>query len=234
MKQTRVRFDRKALASVYLRGRGIEIGALHAPLKVPRSAKVHYIDRLTVPELRRHYPELKSYKLVEADTIDDGETLGTIKDASQDFVIANHFLEHCENPIKAVTNFFRILREGGILYLAVPDKRFTFDKKRAVTSFDHLVRDYEKGPHASREEHLKDWVVNVEGQKDEIAVQKRIQLLDAMKYSIHYHNWTRREMVELFYQLDKRFGLPMEILLFVKHEGEGIFIIEKRSGCFPQ
>jgi predicted SAM-dependent methyltransferase len=230
----RIRFDRKALASVYLRGHGIEIGGLQSPLKVPWSAKVQYIDRMTVPELRRHYPELKSYKLVEADIIDDGETLGTIEDASQDFVIANHFLEHCENPIKAVTNFFRVLREGGILYLAIPDKRYTFDKKREVTSFDHLVRDYEKGPQASRKEHLEDWVINVEGQKDEIAIQKRIRELDEMNYSIHYHNWTQKEMFDLFRQLDKRFGLPIEILQFVKHEAEGVFIIEKQSDCLPQ
>ena len=38
--------------------------------------------------------------------IDDGERLGKIADASQDFVIANHFLEHCQDPILALLNIF--------------------------------------------------------------------------------------------------------------------------------
>jgi len=88
----RTRIDRKTLASIYLRGHGIEIGALQFPVKLPRSVKVRYVDRLTVSELRKHYPELDSYKLVKVDILDDGETLATIGDASQDFVIANHFL----------------------------------------------------------------------------------------------------------------------------------------------
>ena len=113
MKHMRTPFDRKTLASIYLHGNGIEVGALQFPLKLPRSAKVRYVDRLTIPDLRKHYPALESYKLAKVNILDDGETLGTIGDATLDFVVANHFLEHCENPIKAVTNFLRVLREGG-------------------------------------------------------------------------------------------------------------------------
>lgn len=226
----RTRIDRKTLASIYLRGHGIEIGALQFPVKLPRSVKVRYVDRLTVSELRKHYPELDSYKLVKVDILDDGETLATIGDASQDFVIANHFLEHCENPIKAIMNFLRVLREGGILFLAIPDKRYTFDNKRETTSFDHLLRDYKEGPEGSRNKHLQDWVVNVEGVKDEASVKKRVEELDEMNYSIHFHIWTPKEMFDLFNKLDELFCLPIEILLFVKHEGDVVFIIKKHTG----
>src|SRR5207249_5036937 len=51
-------FSREAIARRYLRGTGIEIGALHNPLRLPRGVDVRYVDRMTVPELRRHYPEL--------------------------------------------------------------------------------------------------------------------------------------------------------------------------------
>ena len=112
------RVDREVLASVYLRGSGIEIGALQGPLRVPRAVKVRYVDRMTVADLRKQYPELKYHKLVDVDIIDDGESLSTIGDASQDFVIAIHFLEHCENPIKAVSNFVRVVREGGFFSFA--------------------------------------------------------------------------------------------------------------------
>ena len=114
--------DRARLASVYLRGSGLEIGALHHPLPVPRSACVSYVDRMTVAELRKQYPDLPSNELVEPDLIDNGETLSKVPAVSQDFVIANHFLEHCQDPIGTLENFFRVLKLGGILYLTVPDK----------------------------------------------------------------------------------------------------------------
>ena len=73
------RLDREALAAHYLRGHGIEIGALHNPLKVPRRAHVSYVDRMAVPDLRAHYPELAREKLVPVDIIGDGETLSTLR-----------------------------------------------------------------------------------------------------------------------------------------------------------
>src|SRR5690349_5671213 len=88
---------RRAVAAAFLRGEGIEIGALHHPLIVPRNVKVKYVDRMKVADLRRHYPELVNQPLVETEIVDDGETLGTLADQTQDFVIANHFLEHCQN-----------------------------------------------------------------------------------------------------------------------------------------
>ena len=137
------RIDRVTIARTYLRGNGIEIGALNAPLQLPLKARARYVDRLPVEELRRHYPELAAWKLVDVDVVDDGERLEKIEDGSQSFVTANHFLEHCQNPILALENMLRVVREGGIVYLAVPDKRYTFDRDRPVTSFEHLKRDFE-------------------------------------------------------------------------------------------
>ncbi len=73
------------MAAIYLRGHGIEIGALHRPHRVPGSANVKYVDRMTVPDLRRQYPELAAEKLLPVDIVDNGERLATIADRSQDF-----------------------------------------------------------------------------------------------------------------------------------------------------
>jgi predicted SAM-dependent methyltransferase len=221
--------DRETLASIYLSGVGIEIGALHNPLRVTSSMKVRYVDRMPISELRKQYPELKSYKLVNVDIVDDGETLKTVKDATQDFVVANHFLEHCENPINAVVNFVRVLRDGGVLYLSIPDKRYTFDRKRQVTSLDHHIHDYMNGPSLSRKEHFRDWVVNVEQKRDELEIQHRIEELNSANYSIHYHVWTQQDMFNFFAMLSKRMDLPIEIQLFFKNNEEAIFIIKKNS-----
>jgi predicted SAM-dependent methyltransferase len=219
--------DREAIASIYLKGSGIEIGALWCPLKVPSYVKVRYVDLWTASELRKQYPELGSRKLIDADIIDNGETLKKIADTSQDFVIANHFLEHCENPIETLANFERVLRLGGIIYLCLPDKRYTFDKKREVTTFLHLLSDYTKGPIYSREEHLRDWVVNVEDQRDETKIQSRIKWFLLNQIHIHYHVWTQKEMFEFLSKLREQIGLHLEIQLFLRNKGEAIFILRK-------
>src|SRR5215210_513324 len=100
----------------YLRGSGLEIGALHMPLRVARGVRVRYVDRLDVDGLRMHYPELAEHDLVDVDIVADGESLGSVADGSQDFVIANHFLEHTQNPIATVESHLRVLRPDGVIY----------------------------------------------------------------------------------------------------------------------
>jgi SAM-dependent methyltransferase len=143
---------------MYLRGEGIKIGALHNPLLLPQSAKIKYVDRMSLPDLRKQYPELGSKELVDVDILDDGELLATIKDSTQDFVIANQFLEHCQNPIGAIRNMLRVLKEGGVLYLSIPDKRYSFDADRPVTSIEHLLKDYQEGPEWSKKQHFEEWI----------------------------------------------------------------------------
>ena len=127
---------REAIAAAFLHGEGIEIGALHQPLVVPSSVRVKYVDRMTAPDLRRQYVELAALPLVETDIVDNGELLGTIGDGTQDFVIANHFIEHCQNPLLTVQNLLRVLKPGGVVYMAVPDKRFSFDVDRPCTTLN--------------------------------------------------------------------------------------------------
>ena len=137
---------REELARQHIKGEGIEIGALHSPLTVVPGTKVKYVDRLSKKELNRIYPELWKKKFIAVDVIDDGERLEKFKDESLDFVIAMHFLEHSQNPILTVENMLRVLKKGGIAFIAVPDKRFTFDINRPIHGFEHVRKDYTDGP----------------------------------------------------------------------------------------
>jgi predicted SAM-dependent methyltransferase len=219
---------REELAARYLRGTGIEIGALHNPLSTPHGAHVRYVDRMTISDLRKHYPELNGLPLVEVDVIDDGERLESIPDESLDFVIANHFLEHCEDPLRALTSFSRVLRIGGRVYLAVPDKRKTFDADRPVTSLDHVLRDHAEGPEVSRRSHFEEWARLVD-RVDPAAVESHAEELMAKNYSIHYHVWTQAELLELLASLRPKLGLPFDVETLVRNEHEHIAILEKGS-----
>lgn len=123
----RFRGKRRRLAKEFLRGQGVEVGALNEPLQLPRGASVRYVDRMGVDDLRQEYPELKGLALTPVDVIDDGERLDSVAAESLDFIVANHFIEHTEDPIGTVARHLEKLREGGTQFMAVPDMRHTFD-----------------------------------------------------------------------------------------------------------
>jgi len=180
---------RALLGARYLRGSGIEIGALDCAMPVPESARVRYVDRVSVAELRRYYPELQDHVLVEPDVIDNGETLESIADDSLDFIIANHMLEHCENPLGTLRVHLRRLRRGGILFYSIPDKRQCFDEERPLTPFAHLLADEADGGAQSRWPHYLEWATHVNKLADPDAAAHNARENMRSAYSIHFHVW---------------------------------------------
>lgn len=218
--------DRTLLANLYLAGDGLEIGALHNPLAVPPAARVKYVDRMTTPDLRSHYGELKDLPLVEVHIVDDGETLATVAAESQDFVIANHFIEHCQNPLLALVNIFRVLKAGGIAFITIPDKRFTFDQDRPITPFEHLLRDYREGPQASKRGHFEEWARCVD-KLDGQAAEERVRYLTDIDYSIHFHVWSQREILELFFELRDLAAIDFDVEVALKLGIELVVVLRK-------
>jgi predicted SAM-dependent methyltransferase len=218
--------NRDAIAARYLRGEGLEIGALHNPLPVPEQARVRYVDRMSTAELRRQYPELDRRPLVDVDVIDDGERLESVPDGSVDFVIANHFLEHCQNPIGTVGTMFRVVRPGGIVYLAVPDKRFTFDVDREITSTQHVLDDHRKGPEGSRRRHFEEWARFVEKVDDAEVGAHATKLLED-DYSIHFHVWTQADALELLSVARRELALEFDVEVAIRNGHENVFVLRK-------
>ena len=87
-----------ALSQTFISGSGIEIGALDNPFPVVDTVRVTYIDRMKADELREQYPELADKNIVNVDIVDDGESLASLENDSQNFIIASHFFEHAKNP----------------------------------------------------------------------------------------------------------------------------------------
>lgn len=80
-------------------------------------------------------------KVYIADAVD----LRMIPDQSYDFVLSSNNLEHIANPIRALKEWRRVMRNGGSLVLVVPRREVTFDHDRPYTPFEHLLQDYESG-----------------------------------------------------------------------------------------
>lgn len=217
---------REALSKKYIKGKGLEIGALHTPLKVFNRAKVTYVDHLGTAGLRKHYPELKKFAFVRVGIVDNGEQLKKVKSNSQDFIIANHFVEHCENPIAMLKNQLRVLKPGGIIYWAIPDKRFTFDAVRSLTTVKHLEQDFEKGPQISRVSHYEEWV-NIIGSEKGGKTQKTARQLMKDHYSIHFHTFTKESFEKVLVTIRKKYKFQFKIIEIQSNINEFICILQK-------
>jgi GT2 family glycosyltransferase/SAM-dependent methyltransferase len=219
---------RFAVARRYLSGEGLEIGALHRPLRVPRGASVKFVDKMDNAGLRSHYPELSSEDFVPVHVIDDGAVLATQADDSRDFIIASHFLEHTEDPIAAIENHLRVLRPGGHLFLVLPLKDATFDARREVTPLDHLLRDHRDGPEWSRRMHYREWAEFVENVSPQ-EVDAMATELEARDYSIHFHVWDRPAFVAFLDHMSTEMRLPMRTVHVRRNRRELIVVTRKLS-----
>jgi SAM-dependent methyltransferase len=189
---------RRRIGQRHLAGEGLEIGALHHPFPAPPGARVRYADRHTTAQLREDYPELAGEPFAEVELVVDGETLAGVPDASQDFVIASHMLEHTEDPIGTLRAHLRVLRPGGVVVLALPDRRRGLDERRAPTTLEHLLADHADGGASSRAGHYREWSELVDLPLGFVApadVAAHAAELERSGYSIHFHCWTRAELV---------------------------------------
>jgi SAM-dependent methyltransferase len=187
---------RRELAWRFLRGDGVEVGALQNPLPVPEPARVSYVDRLPLADLRAHYPELRDQNVVDPSIIASGEDLGPIPSASQSFVICNHVLEHMRDPLCALSEWIRVLAPGGVLFVSVPNRNNPHDRLRPVTSFDHLLDDErERGRKGSDADTASffEWAhsahaIDMSAEEQDHHARELI----AQDYSIHFHVFDRR------------------------------------------
>lgn len=116
-----------------------------------------------------------------------------------DFVLSEHMLEHLTDPIKALKEQIRVLKEGGCLFCFLPHKDRTNDCHRETTTLDHLISDYENQVAPDDDFHLDEWLKNVVDRNlmpEHYKHLSREELLTTA--SIHHHAWTEKEIAELF------------------------------------
>ena len=132
-------FPESALAHKYCVGSGLEIGgAAQNPFGL-NTLNVDFTDSMETV-FKKH--ELKVCgKAMKVDIISYGDNI-PLPDGSQDFVVSSHVLEHFPNPIKALLEWDRLIRPGGIIFMIVPHKERTFDKHKPRTSLRHLIEDF--------------------------------------------------------------------------------------------
>jgi predicted SAM-dependent methyltransferase len=71
----------------------------------------------------------------------ESSNLACIPDSKYDFILACHSLEHNANVIKTLKEWYRVLKSNGQMLIVLPDRKFTFDKYREFTTFEHILED---------------------------------------------------------------------------------------------
>lgn len=222
-----LRWIENAYLKNYLRGNGVEIGGLWKKFKVPSGSKVWYVDRLSLEDLAKHYSEINT-EIVAPDIIADAESLPI---RGLDFIVASHVLEHLPSPLKALKSWYEALRSGGILLIKVPDKRFTFDRRRERTTLAHLIKEYENPEKIDVRAHYAEWVELVDGKPAQSPeFEKELNSLMARNYSIHYHAWIDRDMSEIIEYTRDKLRLAWRPVVFWNahfYRKETVFILRK-------
>lgn len=93
-----------------------------------------------------------------------------------DYVMANHVLEHVPNLIEWLRTVNRMLVDGGILFMALPDKESAFDRYRPDTPFSHILHGYYVGVTEISHEHL----LEIEVSYDKEFVGERMEIVERL------------------------------------------------------
>lgn len=231
--------NRQWISQQYAKGAGIEIGAFHNPWPYdPSVASIHYVDKAASRDVLDRYPDMpRTTQCVTTHWTDDGEFLTTVPDKTYDFLFASHVLEHMPSPLTGIENHLRVVKSGGHVIYALPDKRHTFDKKRENARFSCLTADYiatKAHPSDRRERmihHHHDYLLNVDGIQD--GLERRNIAIDRLDrdLDIHYHAWDAQAIYEMFTVLnciDNIQKMKPETVLFYP-AGHEVFIILRRT-----
>ncbi len=74
--------------------------------------------------------------------VSDATSLEQINSSTYDFLLSSNCLEHIANPLKAIQEWKRIIKNDGVMLLVLPNQKSNFDHNRPVTTFEHLLDDY--------------------------------------------------------------------------------------------
>ncbi|MGN7998551.1 methyltransferase domain-containing protein [Sphingomonas sp. 22176] len=130
----------KILFGLNLFARGLEIGGGYNPLT--NGANVKHLDHTDRETLCRKFAAdgVDTSRVPEIDFVWDGTSYSQlIGDDRFDWVVASHVIEHVPCIISFLQDCSNILDHGGVLALAVPDKRYCFDYYRPQSSLARVI-----------------------------------------------------------------------------------------------
>jgi SAM-dependent methyltransferase len=72
----------------------------------------------------------------------DGANLDGLPDGVYDAVLSSHVIEHLADPLGGLAAWRRVTKPGGHLLMVAPHHEGTFDRRRPVTTLQHMIEDH--------------------------------------------------------------------------------------------
>ena len=139
--------------------------------------------------------------------INDATDLKSIANDAYDFLLSSHCLEHVANPIKALKEWHRVLKPGGMMVLVLPNPEHMFDHKRTRSTFAHILSDYQNDTQESDTTHIQDVIDNCDisrvyvlgGKGETIAFEDHVRIAsdNFNLRTVHHHVYTDSVVYEL-------------------------------------
>jgi SAM-dependent methyltransferase len=211
-------------AYLFCTGNGLEVGARNNPYPFANSCNVSYADldeeRLISNVLQKGFriqPSLSRGGYSNLDYVLKPPKYGLeeIRSNSLDFVYSDNVLEHTSNPIFALMEWLRVTKTGGYVYTVIPNKDYTFDKKREPTPIEKLVSKYEVNVFSPTFEDALDIVNNTENFSQLSTCAKGLEeaarsIVDANDGSHHIHVFNVENTLEMINFVCKSTGAEIK------------------------
>ncbi|MGI4857959.1 MAG: hypothetical protein ACRYHA_13820 [Janthinobacterium lividum] len=148
--------DRRDLILKYItrEQRGIEVGPYHSPLVPKRLGYNSLVADVYDTQTLRQKAAVDPLIPVEGrDSIEEVDLVGSAMEIKEmiatrgelgifDYIVSSHNFEHLVNPIGFLQGCGEVLKSGGMMSMAIPDRRRSFDYFRPVTTLAEWVESY--------------------------------------------------------------------------------------------
>ncbi|MCU1362131.1 MAG: hypothetical protein JWN99_3420 [Ilumatobacteraceae bacterium] len=124
--------------------KGLELGPLTHPVIRRDMGAIRYADHVDTDTLRARYRLHEGFDVDAIVPIDYAIGAGSLHDAVGadapfDYVLGSHVIEHVPDLVRWLDDVRSVLRDDGILTLAIPDHRRCFDALRSPTVVADVV-----------------------------------------------------------------------------------------------
>lgn len=247
----------KILIHIDTQGQGLEIGPSHNPVAPKKDGfNVHIIDHLSREQLIEKYTGhgVRLENIEEVDFIWSGEPYAELTGKSRfyDWIIASHIIEHTTDLVGFLNDCDSIMKEDGVISLAVPDKRYCFDHFRPLTGLSKVMDAHYSGNTIHSPGTVAEFYLNVVSRGGQIgwdhlnegeyrfvhslddAVEGIGKVVDDGEY-IDVHSWcfTPHSLRLMIHDLNLLGLIPFREVSFFPTGGNEFFMTLGRDGAGP-
>lgn len=228
---------------------GLELGPLDRPIVPKRSYNVRYVDHASRQELMEKYTRsatnetLDRDRIVPVDVVWPGGPLAPCLADQRplDYCLASHVIEHVADVIGWLQQLASVLRDGGIVSLAIPDKERTFDHARAVSRPADLIEAHLRCLNAPSARHVFDHITSVSPFGEPVSPPAPALIREALQHAravmvtdlyvdVHCYVFTQQSFREVFSILGYTGLLPFRLRrFFPTRPGANEFIVSLRK-----